>query len=327
MTATISPAAAFLAAVLESPDDDAPRLIYGDWLLEQGDPRGEFIAVQCRLARLAVDDPQRLPLQTRERRLLAEHGDSWAPIAGLGREPVYRRGFVEGLTLDAEEFLTHGGELFQATPLRQVWLQRAAGLVEAVAASPLLTRLTDLDLSGNPLDDAEIRALANSPYAINLTRLSLTGTGLSDAGFRALLQSRHLRGLVELNLQMNQVAVSEGESESFPPRLAALNLFSNRLGVTGAERLARSAVGHRLTRLHLGRNGLGDAGARALARAPFLARLRVLNLADNAITDDGALVLARAGLENLDQLVLRGNLIGFEVRQQLKEMLGNRLRV
>jgi uncharacterized protein (TIGR02996 family) len=33
---------ALLQAVLASPDDDTPRLVYADWLEERGDPRGEF---------------------------------------------------------------------------------------------------------------------------------------------------------------------------------------------------------------------------------------------------------------------------------------------
>ena len=40
----------FLAAVLQSPEDDGHRLIYADWLDEQDDPRGEFIRVQIELA-------------------------------------------------------------------------------------------------------------------------------------------------------------------------------------------------------------------------------------------------------------------------------------
>ena len=39
------------AAVLEAPDDDAPRLAYADWLEEHGNPLGEFIRAQCELAK------------------------------------------------------------------------------------------------------------------------------------------------------------------------------------------------------------------------------------------------------------------------------------
>jgi uncharacterized protein (TIGR02996 family) len=42
--------AGFLRAILESPEDDAPRLVFADALEEEGDPRGEFIRVQCELA-------------------------------------------------------------------------------------------------------------------------------------------------------------------------------------------------------------------------------------------------------------------------------------
>lgn len=49
MTATT--ADPFLAAILADPFDDQPRLVYADYLDEQGDPRGEFIRVQCELAK------------------------------------------------------------------------------------------------------------------------------------------------------------------------------------------------------------------------------------------------------------------------------------
>lgn len=44
------PYADLLADVIAAPDDDAPRLVLADRLMEQGDPRGEFIAAQVQLA-------------------------------------------------------------------------------------------------------------------------------------------------------------------------------------------------------------------------------------------------------------------------------------
>jgi uncharacterized protein (TIGR02996 family) len=41
---------AFLARIIAAPADNRPRLVYADWLEEHGDPRGEFIRVQCELA-------------------------------------------------------------------------------------------------------------------------------------------------------------------------------------------------------------------------------------------------------------------------------------
>jgi uncharacterized protein (TIGR02996 family) len=48
---------AFLRAIIEHPDDDGPRLVYADWLDEQGQAaRAELIRVQCELARLGASE-------------------------------------------------------------------------------------------------------------------------------------------------------------------------------------------------------------------------------------------------------------------------------
>jgi uncharacterized protein (TIGR02996 family) len=41
----------FLRAIAERPADDAPRLVYADWLDERGDPRSRFLRVQWELGR------------------------------------------------------------------------------------------------------------------------------------------------------------------------------------------------------------------------------------------------------------------------------------
>lgn len=69
--------AGFLQAILDSPDDDGIRLIYADWLEERGDPRGEFIRLQCHLARLATNDQSWAELANKEAALLAHHEPSW----------------------------------------------------------------------------------------------------------------------------------------------------------------------------------------------------------------------------------------------------------
>jgi uncharacterized protein (TIGR02996 family) len=85
---------AFLQAIIENPEDDAPRLVYADWLEERGDPRGEFIRLQCLLDRTALDDSRRPELLRRERQMLADHGPSWAPPELFGATPEFRRGFL-----------------------------------------------------------------------------------------------------------------------------------------------------------------------------------------------------------------------------------------
>src|SRR5262245_8094571 len=72
----------FLQAIRDHPEDDAPRLIYADWLEEHGDARrAEFIRLQCRLARLDDTDPARPDLLDREWELLTVYRTRWQPLA------------------------------------------------------------------------------------------------------------------------------------------------------------------------------------------------------------------------------------------------------
>jgi uncharacterized protein (TIGR02996 family) len=48
---------AFISEILASPRDDAPRLVFADWLEERGDPRGEFLRVSVRLEALSGQEP------------------------------------------------------------------------------------------------------------------------------------------------------------------------------------------------------------------------------------------------------------------------------
>jgi uncharacterized protein (TIGR02996 family) len=85
-----------LENILARPDDDDARLVYADHLLEKGEPRGELIAVQVKLARLesagAVTSAEYRVLRTRERLLLK--------TMPLG---TYRRGFVTRCELTMNE--------------------------------------------------------------------------------------------------------------------------------------------------------------------------------------------------------------------------------
>jgi len=83
--------AALLAQIHEDPDDDALRQVYSDLLTEQGDPRGEFIALQYRIASGAASKKE----VTRANALLREN-DHWLGELGLVlRSRVFERGFLE----------------------------------------------------------------------------------------------------------------------------------------------------------------------------------------------------------------------------------------
>ncbi len=105
-------AGAFLQAICESPDDDAPRLIFADWLEERGDPRGAFIRAQCVLERLDPADPIRQELEDEAQALLDRHEEEWtAPLHGVASKFRFRRGFVEEAAVSGAGFLERGADL------------------------------------------------------------------------------------------------------------------------------------------------------------------------------------------------------------------------
>src|SRR5262249_12087028 len=75
---TMHTARSFIAAIRETPDDDTPRLVFSDWLEEQGEiARAELIRVQCELARLPTFDPRYPELHLRQLELIAAHEAEW----------------------------------------------------------------------------------------------------------------------------------------------------------------------------------------------------------------------------------------------------------
>src|SRR5262245_63809047 len=95
----MSTEAALLRTIRAEPDDDTARLVYADFVEEEGDAaRGEFIRVQVALARQAEDDPRRPALEDREHELLAEHETRWLGVLPADAEGLtdwrFERGFV-----------------------------------------------------------------------------------------------------------------------------------------------------------------------------------------------------------------------------------------
>ena len=86
---------AFLRAVKDAPDDDAPRLLLADWLEEQGDPRGEFIRLQLAPEDESRPASERRALRARESELLERHERGSTPENRERGERVVERGSRE----------------------------------------------------------------------------------------------------------------------------------------------------------------------------------------------------------------------------------------
>ncbi len=267
----MDPRDAFLQAIVERPDDDAPRLIYADWLEE---PRRPPRRVHPRPVRWTRPWTGRTAgaLEARQRQLLAAHRVAWSrpswdlgcTLPGAAGDYGFRRGFIEDAEMDAAVFLGRSEELFRAAPLRRVKLNRVAGQLAELAASPWLERLAALILADNGIMPGGVRALAASPFLGGLAVLDLSNNAVGDEGAARLAESLGLTGLLHLHL---------GEAQ---------------IGPVGAARLAWGPNWPRLTELDLGGNRIGPAGAAQLAGSPRMARLTELNLDENGAGDSGA---------------------------------------
>jgi uncharacterized protein (TIGR02996 family) len=311
---------AFIQAIIESPDDDVPRLVFADWLDDHGQAeRAEFIRVQVELARAAADGlapaTRRDELLARQQELLRGHERQWADrLHGVADRYWFRRGFVEDVEIDAEALLAHSSTVFESAPVRHARLGGGLEALARLSASPLLARLRSIDLSFGcyGVNDGDLKSLATLPLLRLLESLCVIECNVSGEGLRSVLGSSHLLRLRCLHLSECQMHGEDGVrplAES--PRLAGLTqlwLNDNGLGDAGASALAASPNWLRLEHLSLSECEVGDGGAEALARSPHLGRLAGLYLSGNDVGDRGAAALAgSAGLPAVEHLYLQRN--------------------
>jgi uncharacterized protein (TIGR02996 family) len=136
--------AALIAAILETPEDDDPRLVCADWFEEQGDDssraRADFIRTQLLRARLPEDDPRQAQLEAHELRLLKRWAAVWCGAHFVFKKCRFRRGFIEYVHLRLQHFLHHRRQMLALEPVRDVsltgWIWASDDLVRRVAACP-----------------------------------------------------------------------------------------------------------------------------------------------------------------------------------------------
>ena len=136
---------ALLAAILANPDDDTPRLVYADWLQEQGDEeRAEFIRVQIELEQCKPNSARHLELRRSAAKLLIRNRNQWLselPRSIQGARYHFRRGFVEVIELDAS-LLANQERQYRFSPFfREVIVGNAQSLLSTLSRSPRPTSL------------------------------------------------------------------------------------------------------------------------------------------------------------------------------------------
>ncbi len=94
-TPTLDSSDDFLRFIAEAPDDDGRVAVFMDWLLQQGDPLGTFMALQ-RADRPLTDKEQRQLAA-----LLKKNGKTWLRSLSKSTEPVFERGVLRAIKTSA----------------------------------------------------------------------------------------------------------------------------------------------------------------------------------------------------------------------------------
>jgi len=110
--------ATFLADILENPDDDGPRLVFADWLTQNGDPRGELIVTQVQLEHASGID--RMKLVNRSSDLLYRTASWLSEIKEVVRGVETKRGFVYAINAKASVFAKSCGPWFDREPIEEL---------------------------------------------------------------------------------------------------------------------------------------------------------------------------------------------------------------
>ncbi len=225
---------ALLHAIGEHPEEDTPRLMYADWLDENGDPdRADFVRAQVGLASPGLPSGDRYPLVRKNVHYLTNFVRHWqAQLPRLhGIEwGDFNRGLIEEVRAATERpIVAHAAAVFAVPGIHVLRLWRldsgralgdvpelarlrsfrliagaTAGALGALFASPHLARLSVLDLYGNRVDNTVVAEIADGRFP-GLTELRLGANIIGDAGALALARSPHLPNLRLIDLSGNPI--------------------------------------------------------------------------------------------------------------------------
>jgi uncharacterized protein (TIGR02996 family) len=299
-----------LAAIVANPDADDLRLVYADALSARGDPRGEFIALQCALARGSLDRAAARAARIREHELLAAHGAQWRGARPFVCVVRFHRGFIGEVRLGASDLLDRADDLRALAPVVDTlhvcniaW-DHGLEQLEPLLELPVVDRLRGLflhdlggDVQGAPnLGDDAVRILIDR--APRLARLTDVGLDcVTDVA--PLLRLPELAALESFAVWESDARVASVVLDAALPRLNQLTIDTS----LGADELAKVVAHPRLHQLEA--IWLRGDASRIRRDSPSASRIRRLVL--DITHADRLAVLSALGLGELRELSVRGD--------------------
>ncbi len=301
------------------PEDDAARLVYADALTEQNDPRGEFITLQCQLAK----DPTRTDLRDRALELLQANRAAWSP-AGLPWQ--FERGFPAALQLHLRALREHEAAINEVTTLRALevhFTNAAEADVNGLLALPALQRVRSLSFNWHTPHHLALELL-REPWVGKLDRLQFSWVMLPQRVWQGLGRAESPARTVRVLDLMLSDARDEFVRLLDPapwPHLHELRLSNGQLGTRGCELLAHPGLFPALRHLDVSWNRIGKQGATLLARSPLIHQLESLDLSHCQLGDDGCRALADARPRALQSLRVENSRVTAKGLDALRDAL------
>ncbi|MCA9605528.1 MAG: WGR domain-containing protein [Myxococcales bacterium] len=345
------------APIHANPNDLEAWQVYGDWLGEQGDPRGELVNIDCAILGGKSD----AALTARRDALIAEHAASW-----LGKDL--------GKVLHNDEVFEIEWKLgfAYAVRVRKSWDAEDAPspgqMIRLLLKSDASRFLHELsigvtDLEGDVQFQDELNALTKSGKLPSLRRLvigdftyeecEISWSNIGDVGriWPVLPNLEYVKvhggsiGLGDIaHEKLTQLVVETGGlpgqaarqlSEARLPSLTSLEVWlgtENYGGSSSVKDLAGVLEGKGLPKLkHL---GLQDADfqddiVRALCTAPIVKQLETLDISMGILTSEGAnaMVEHQDHFAHLTSINVDRSWIGDAAQEALRAAFGDKIQI
>lgn len=200
------------AAAFANFDDLDSWRVFADWLLSEGDPRGEIASLSAHLDGAFLSE--RKSMNARIQALQRPFVDAWHEWAQahdlLHVQATFKRGFVVAISGALRQMRPVIDEIFERNPIQRLTLTEvdSDALIDLLERRPpWLQRLRYLKLQGS-VDASAIAALAAIELP-SLRRLNLLGLGLGESGCKqvARLQTRALECLTLTSNEIDEAAL------------------------------------------------------------------------------------------------------------------------
>ncbi len=232
--------------IIENPHDRELRLVFADWLEEEGDVRGQVVRMQCQLEDMQPGDRGYSTLRAKERKLYKQYG-GFGHI-GFASKQEHKAGFVEWIEITPTRLLKHAEEIFKTAPIRELRLKGKSKKFDKLAKLPQLQQVRSLALKQSKIDDAALTAVVESPNLANLETFELHSDDAlsigSIVGRSALIENLKCLRLTSGNLNDQDVArlVERPQLTSLQVGYALTDGSFQRIGEAGALRSLASLV-------------------------------------------------------------------------------------